>query len=332
MEEEQALDNVARQATDYTIQKASEAAAAQLQEDNKIQSARVAAKELINYAYFLQSREKTLLEQTNSVNYGDSSSLLKFSKNYIETREEYLKLMNLAFEFQNRANEILGNQVKIVYLWKGKNSGQTELYTYENTAERLTTGENFRGRYKLGRENGEKLEQDNPMLDATYLDILRRYGISRNRIRNKANIGLILWYDGGWGGAWTPDKATLGQAYVNYFLNRHQLPSDLELAIEEFMLSDGSHRGNFLSGNTEKNGVSYVVKESGQAALRIKDVIKYAQGFLESQDPELFLQNLKKDLDSKKEKVISPLRGKMKNETTSVLSQMKKTQKIDITI
>lgn len=325
---EQVLNDVAREMFD--IGKADSLQAVDEALRPTAQRVRDAAQELINYASFLQARYGlTVADQLTTLNTSNEAAVLNFSKKYIKEKAEYQQLMTHVFNFQNLANEFLGQKIVMTFVAISPSSGKVTLYNINNSIEDLTLDKaaQSRGGHITGRINSlSKIknaskdiintghnESDKNRLDQTFQEVWQRYRISKNKLK-LGGAAYILWYLGTWDGVWISGAGPLGEAYVAFFVNNYLFSNKIEPNVRDFMLNPqygsikADNASGFLKGDIVKDAAQFGVKIKGAQPMSYMEVIKYAQELLEASDVETYLRGLQTKLESEGEQnMVKPL-------------------------
>lgn len=294
------------------------------------QQVRDAAQELINYASSLQSTYGlTIADQLATLNTSSEAAVLNFSKKYIKEKAEYQQLMTHVFNFQNLANEFLGQKIVMTFVAISPSSGKVTLYNMDNSIENLTLDKaaQSRGGHITGRisslskiKNASKdivntgyNESDKNKLDQTFQEVWQRYRISKNKLK-LGGAAYILWYLGTWDGVWISGAGPLGEAYVAFFVNNYLFSNKIEPNVRDFMLNPqygsikADNASGFLKGDIVKDAAQFGVKIKGAQPMSYMDVIKYAQELLKASDVETYLRGLQAKLESEGEQnMVKPL-------------------------
>lgn len=325
---EQVLNDVAREMLD--IGKADSLQAIDEALRPTAQQVRDAAQELINYASSLQAMYRlTVADQLATLNTSSEAAVLNFSKKYIKEKTEYQQLMTHVFNFQNLANEFLGQKIVMTFVAISPSSGKVTLYNMDNSIEDLTLDKaaQSRGGYITGRisslskiKNASKdivnsgyNENDKNRLDQTFQEVWQRYRISKNKLK-LGGAAYIIWYLGTWDGVWISGAGPLGEAYVAFFVNNYLFSNKIEPNVRDFMLNSqygsikADNASGFLKGDIVKGAAQFGVKIKGAQPMSYMDVIKYAQELLKASDVGTYLRELQTKLESESEQnMVKPL-------------------------
>lgn len=312
---EQALTQMAKQAIDLATEKACQSIGQQI--DSGVVKAK--AKELIDYATQIRSEYYSTADSINNLNVSSEQQMLSFSKKYITTEQQYKELMQRVFEFQNVANEFIGQKVFMTFVAISPISGKVTLYNVKNSVEDLSIGKasskrggGITGRYsslaKMKAANAKELiasGYDKSSLDSTFQEVWQRFRISKAHLTLKG-AAFILWYLGEWRGRWISGAGPLGEAYVAFFVNRQTFKEEIEKNVETFMTNsnygavNADSESGFLKGDVVKDGIQFGVKVRGAAALQPNEIIKYAKEIQDVTDVKRFLYNVKNELANNK--------------------------------
>lgn len=293
---------------------------------------KTAARELITIALQLKSRagnsqaEKMLEAYSQNKGY-TPTEMFKFTRQSVQSEEDFEKIMNAVFKLQDRMNNLLDQKIQMIFAYED-GSGHITLYEMDNTAEHLTIGKHrgaFSGRYMGMKSILEQMKdrqldkaKEETRLDPTYQEVYRRYTISKNRMKKAKSSAIILWKTGGaWSGVKVSSAGVLSEAYVNFYIWEYEFSSDIEQAVGQFMMEGTMQVDNisgFLQGDISKDGVEYGVKSAGASAMGYSQIIKYAQEILMTPDEYLkdYALGLKEYLAGKgKTKLASEVKNAM---------------------
>ena len=279
-----------------------------------------AAKELVEYATLLKEKNSGVLEQLNSLNYENENSVLNFSKKMIQSETEYLNLMDKVYNFQNIANEFLGQKVLMTFVAVSGSTGKVDLYGFEADTSHIFVektaegkGANYAGRYsKIGviKRNSQKLINSNyessggkKTLDNTFQETWQRFRMSKARYK-MGGAAYILWKKGNsWDGRWISGAGPLGESYVAFFIDEYVFSNVIETAVSDFILNNKygvaavDNASGLLKGDVKKGIYELGVKAKGAQALGYTEIIGYANELLQASNIDVFLKDLKKKLD-----------------------------------
>lgn len=282
---------------------------------------RAAAQELVNYALSLQTKYGvTVADQLATLNTENMSTVLNFSRKYVQQKSEYRELMTKVFNFQNIVNEFLGQRIIMTFVAISPVSGKVTLYNMDNSVDDLVIGQAAasKGGNVVGRMSSmEKIKSASKLitksdsteinkqsLDNTFQEVWQRYRISKNKIK-MGGAAYIMWYLGTWDGVWISGAGPLGEAYVAFFLNDYLFSNNIEPSVKDFMLNEeygsikADNASGFLKGDVVKDAAQFGVKIKGAQPLGYRDIIAYANEMLAASDITTYLQNLSKKLEDK---------------------------------
>ena len=303
------------------------------------------AQELINYASSLQAKYGlTVADQLATLNTASETSVLNFSKKYVKEKAEYQQLMTHVFNFQNLANEFLGQKIIMTFVAISPSSGKVTLYNMDNSVEDLTIDKaaRSRGGHITGRisslskiKNASKdivntgyNENAKSRLDDTFQEVWQRYRISKNK-KKLGGAAYILWYLGSWDGVWISGAGPLGEAYVAFFVNNYLFSNKIEPNVRDFMLNPqygsikADNASGFLKGDIVKDAAQFGVKIKGAQPMSYMDVIKYAQELLAASNVETYLKNLQVKLENEGEQnMVKPLSEFAQSSYESLIEEM----------
>ena len=304
-----------------------------------------AARELVNYATILQAKNGSLAGQMSTLNTENEYAVLNFSKKMVKAENEFKELMERMLEFQNLANEFLGQQVIMTFVYISPTEGNVDLFNIDNSVEHLTVdraskshGGTYSGRYstlsKLLKDarritNSNYNETDKKTLDNTFQEVWQRYRISKSIIKS-GGAAYILWKIGDWDGRWISGAGPLGEAYVNFFMNEYVFTNQIESAVADFMTNKAmgaelaDNASGFLQGDVTKGSYEMGVKIQSATAMGYTEVIRYASELLQDGvDVEQFLLNLKEELREKgKRNMVKTLEEKTHKKLDKLMDEM----------
>ena len=284
---------------------------------------RAAAMNLVNEAKTLKTKNGSVLEQMNSLNYDSEYDVLNFSKKFVKSQKDYLDLMEKVYDFQNVINEFLGQKVLMTYVAISPTTGKVNLYGFEADISHIRPEEaaksksknddpNIVGRYSqqgvIKRNSVELIntkyaENGKKTLDDTFQETWQRFRISRAK-HKMGGAAYILWKEGSnWDGRWISGAGPLGEAYVAFFINEFVFPKQIEKAVKTYIINEKmgvaavDNASGLLKGDVEKGVLQLGVKARGAQALGYTEIIKYAEELLKETNVETYLQGLKEKLD-----------------------------------
>ena len=282
-----------------------------------------AAKDLVNYAYSLYANVSQIEEAKNRLqSVRDEQSAITaafdFNRKMIKTKEQYTQIMDKVFNLQNKVNEFLGQKIQMVYVYIPPKGGEVQLYKVDNTVENLKItqasskkGGDFRGRYNYSLsalKEHERLFKENyndDKLQATFAEVNKRFQIGRK----KTGISLILWYVGGWQGAWISSAGVLAEAFAAFYLNEYVFSNDMEINVGDFVAGGKysavtvDNTSGFLEGDISIGNMQYGIKAKNASALGYMQILKIAQelvslGDMTAEELGSFLEEQKARLHS----------------------------------
>ncbi len=304
---------------------------------------KAAATELTSYVDMMVAQAQANEAMLAGLNTDSQTQIISFSKRLVDTREKFIKLMDLVFKFQNIANEFLGQKVQMTFVSISKN-GQVELFAVDNDIKHLKIdrasskrGGAFSGRYNYSKTDLQEMRRivnskyDKSSLDTTFAEVYKRYNISKARLK-MGGAAYILWKDNGWDGAWISGAGPLGEGYLNFFINEYLFSGMVESDIRDFMLNSkygavkADNASGLLQGDISKDGIEYGVKMKGASAFSYMEVIEYARQIQEATDVEIFLRELKQTLQDKAaSNLVKPLSNIMNDELDELLKPLENT-------
>ena len=204
------------------------------------------------------------------------------------------RLYETAFAFQQLLNSVLGQTVKMVYVFQGKEG--PELYEVLNedilsfdtssrhqlVARYNASSKNFQSALKKLELTEKTTNYDPKSLINTYNETVRRYNISREH-----NNHVVLCKPSG---VWYVTKVSslgdINEAYAAVVILNQPTPTfknDLEQNIYDFLVGFVSQVDNIsglLQGDVSKDGIEYGIKSAGASTLGLAQMKKLAQEIL----------------------------------------------------
>jgi len=221
------------------------------------------------------------------------------------------KIYDAVFQFQNELNAVLDQNMQMVYVY----DDGTKVAVYRiDIAEAIKIGYSSRGKMR-GQYNFDSLIKDNQMtqlkgsgdtknLDATYREVMYRWGVARSR-----NKRIILWYlNNKWSGVKVSSSGDLKEAYASFLLKQrmHLFTESMEENVRTYMTDkeSGVIQVDSTSGMLEgdvlgADGIEYGVKSAGASVLGIAQFKKIANLILTNKMSKQDLQAYKQMLHDK---------------------------------
>lgn len=329
------------QAANEAVETGIKASIESLQKSNLQASAddvKKAAQHLIAYTEELIAKNNDFASQAAAMNSStDIETVYNFSKKLVKTKDEFTELMSRVFDFQNKANAFLGQQVQMMFLYFDR-SNKVQMYAVENSIQDLTLdrasskrGGAISGRYtkskiaKMGKLIDNSKAKDTH-LESTFDEVYTRFKISKQKQKMRG-AAYILWKESGeWDGAWVSGAGALGEAYFNFFVNEYIFSTMVEPAVKDFMTNDkygavlADNASGLLQGDVGKDSMEYGIKIQGATAIGYMEIIDYAKEMLEAADIKQYLLNLKQKLQSEgQQNMVKMLNGKLEEVTEETL-------------
>lgn len=221
------------------------------------------------------------------------------------------KIYNAVFIFQNELNAILGQNMQMVYVYD--DGSQVAIYKID-TADAIKIGysrnSKMRGEYnfdaliKGGQMEQLKANGNTENLDATYREVMYRWGVTRSK-----NKRIILWYlNNKWSGVKVNSAGDLKEAYASFVLKQrmHLFAADMEKNVKTYMTDEESgviqvdNTSGMLEGDVlGSDGIEYGVKSLGGSVLGIAQFKKLANSILTDKLSKQDLQAYKQMLHDK---------------------------------
>lgn len=204
------------------------------------------------------------------------------------------RLYETAFAFQQLLNSVLGQTVKMVYVFQGKEG--PELYEVLNedilsfdtssrhqlVARYNANSKNFQSALKKLELTEKTTNYDPKGLINTYNETVRRYNISRAH----NNHVVLCKPNGVWYVTKVSSLGDINEAYAAVVILNQPTPtfkSDLEQNIYDFLMGFVSQVDNIsglLQGDVSKDGIEYGIKSAGASTLGLAQMKKLAQEIL----------------------------------------------------
>lgn len=203
------------------------------------------------------------------------------------------KLYHASFEFQNKLNEFLGQQVKMIFVVEGASGPEL----YEMTSEEIlrfdySSSNQLSARYKvtsddLGKSlkhleiNESNLNFSLTGLKTTYSEVLARYRISRSK-----NLRLLMWKPGNsWKKMTISAEGDINEAYAAFvFLNKvsPSFKRTMEYNIGDFAqgVAAVDNMSGLLKGDVSVGNIEYGIKSADASALGLKQMENLANQIL----------------------------------------------------
>lgn len=329
------------QAANEAVQTGIEASIESLQKSDLQASAddvKKAAQHLIAYTEELIAKNNDFASQAAAMSSGtDIETVYNFSKKLVKTKDEFTELMSRVFDFQNKANAFLGQQVQMMFLYFDRNN-KVQMYAVENSIQDLTLdrasskrGGAISGRYTRSKiaKMGKLIDNNsakNTNLEPTFDEVYTRFKISKQKQKMRGTA-YILWKENGeWDGAWVSGAGALGEAYFNFFVNEYIFSTMIEPAVKDFMTNNkygavlADNASGLLQGDVGKGSMEYGIKIQDATAMGYMEVIDYAKEMLEAADIKQYLLDLKQKLQSEgQQNMVKMLNGKLEEVTEETL-------------
>lgn len=201
------------------------------------------------------------------------------------------RLYNTAFAFQQLLNTVLGQTIKMVYVFPGKEG--PELYEILNNdllkfdtssrhqlvARYNANTKNFQSALKKLELTEKTINYDPKGLTNTYNETVRRYNISREH----HNHVVLCKPNGIWYVTKVSSLGDINEAYAAVVILNQPTPTfknDLEHNVYDFLMSFVSQVDNIsglLQGDISKDGVEYGIKSANASTLGLAQMKKLAQ-------------------------------------------------------
>lgn len=309
---------------------------------------KIAAKDLTDYAITLQAKYGgNVSEQLASLNTANEQSVLNFSKKYVQQATEYSELMTKVFEFQNKANEFLGQRIIMTFVAITPTTGKVTLYNMDNSVNDLSISKasSTRGGYLTGRmsslqkiknaskeiiDSSQEMVAAKESLDMTFQEVWQRYRISKAKLK-LGGAAYIMWNIDGWDGRWISSAGPLGEAYVAFFINKYIFSKEIEYSVKDYMTNNSygaknaDNASGFLKGDVSQGAAQFGVKIKGAQPLGYTDIIKFAQEIQQVTDVEQYLKALSQKLeDNSSQNMVKDLSSSLNKEYESLISDLEK--------
>lgn len=206
------------------------------------------------------------------------------------------RLYHVAFAFQKVLNAVLGQTVKMVYVYQGENGPELyevvneDILSFDTSSRHQLTARYNAAAKDLGSalkrlELTEQVPNYNlANLNATYNETVRRYNISRQH----NNYVVICWPGGQDYVAKVSALGDINEAYAAAIILNLPSPtfeSDLEQNIYDFLTSyvlDVDNVSGLLQGDVSKDNIEYGIKSAQASTLGLAQMKKLAQQIVQS--------------------------------------------------
>lgn len=292
------------------------------------------AKQLINIARQNKEFDEIYKQSIKNLNPESQSSIFKFTKNHIMSKQHYVEVLRQVIKFQQVVNEFLGQKVFMTLMFVSPKGETVELFNMNSDIENITNvnynkyHKTFQGKISLAKvreaeETVKMINKQNDSLKNTFTEVWQRYRISRDTYDFKSNGAFILWKaKGKWEGASLHTVGPLGEAYVAFFINDFTFSNRIESSVKTFMTHKdfgaikADATNGFLQGDITKGALEIGVKMGNNAEpLGYSDIIDFAREIIQVTDVDSYLQHLKEKLQEKgeKQKQVKLLTGNIQN-------------------
>lgn len=222
------------------------------------------------------------------------------------------KLYHASFDFQNKLNDFLGQQVKMIFVVEDASGPEL----YEMTSEEIlkfdySSTNQLVARYRVTNEDLgkslKKLEITEANLNfsltglkTTYSEVLVRYRISRSQ-----NLRLLMWKPGNsWKKMTVSAEGDINEAYAAFvFLNKvsPSFKKTLEYNIGDFAegVAAVDNMSGLLKGDVSVGNIEYGIKSAGASVLGLKQMEKLANQILAEDFNQDSLQKIQQKMMSK---------------------------------
>lgn len=275
----------------------------------------------------VQSIEHRLKETLKSENVDQSKAntltmeLAELTRSTVQA-SEFTTFMTEVFKFQNDVNLYLGQEVKTVYVFVGRD-GNPILFELDHSGENVIMGMASKGRgisarYRnVTKKRMEGLKRIDDLerkfnligLKSAYTETLARGKYSKTK---GFKGGLRIFWKPDAGGPWKKmiisSAGDVNEAYAAFYLANEPKPSfssgNIEILLDEFLLD--STRGvaavdnisGLLEGDVTVGNVEYAIKSGGASALSYTQVVDLAMA-LRDMSPEEIANNYVEDYKQK---------------------------------
>lgn len=244
------------------------------------------------------------------------------------------KLYHASFEFQNKLNEFLGQQVKMIFVVEGADGPEL----YEMTSEEIlrfdySSSNKLSARYKVTNEDLgkslKKLEITESNLNfsltglkTTYSEVLQRYRISRSQ-----NLRFLMWKPGNsWKKMVISAEGDINEAYAAFvFLNKAS-PSfkrSMEYNVGDFAqgIAAVDNMSGLLKGDVSVGNIEYGIKSAGASALGLKQMEMLATQILQEDFSQESLQKIQQKMINRA-RTRNHIEDLIDNKTNSLLKSL----------
>lgn len=249
------------------------------------------------------------------------------------------QLYNASFIFQEKLNEALGQTIKTIFVFEGKNGPELReisskdliYFDYDKNGNLIARYKNLTKELQkqFGRLNEDlKFNEENTAkaqgLKNTYQEVVKRFNIARKECK----WNVVLWkITNEWEGYSVSSRGDIKEAYANFVIINNLTPTfleDMEINVKNYIVEGVAKvdaTSGMLEGDISKGGVEYAIKSVGATTLglsqlkEIADQIILGRGTFGKQKLEKIKENLKKD---------SQLRNKAINQVQSNIDELVK--------
>lgn len=259
--------------------------------------------------------------------YGDNIKLNAIEK-YREKRQQITtmladdklkKLYEASFIFQEKLNKALGQTVKTIFVFEGKDGPELReisskdliYFDYDKNGNIVARYKNLTQglQEKFGRlEEDSKFNEENAVkaqgLKNTYQEVVKRFNIARK----KCKWNVVLWkITKDWEGYSVSSRGDIKEAYANFVIINDLTPTfvkDMENNVRDYIIEGVAKvdaTSGMLEGDISKDGVEYAVKSVGATTLglsqlkEIADQIISGQGTFGKQKLQKIKESLQRD-------------------------------------
>ena len=247
-----------------------------------------------------------------------------------------LKIVRKSFyDFQNSINLYFGQILKVMYVYMDPNNqGQVTLSVLENDIQHLEENKWGTVSYHLNElKNIFKLEDYNSFsLDNTQQNIYNRWQIAKQKAKRSTWLPILWNIENKWHGAFVNNLGSIGEAYVKFYINKHQFVGGLEENIGVFILNPDygvqsvDNASGFLIGDTSmaEGAIQLAVKKEYASPENLKQIYDIVSLVIYEEDFIEILKNrfIEQEKESAKHSQVKKLSEQLENSNNKLLKSL----------
>lgn len=209
------------------------------------------------------------------------------------------ELRSSFFKFQNAVNNYLGQEVKVLYVFKDEN-GTYHLTTFNNAADpNHFRGKNYTQYYlkELKKElDKQECQEFVQKLDKSQNTVITRYNIAKSKLKLIAGIPLLWKMRNVWQGIIVDNEGTIAEAYANFFINKINInenypnifpKNNKEQQVEDYAMNpygliSVDNASGFFIGDISYEATQFAVKKENASPMKMKAVYEKIDEILKS--------------------------------------------------